>query len=746
MIAQRADNAPLDSLEFTAKRRKTGLHLVFAINSETVAHYCNGFVASGPIPDGQEIPTNLHADAIALHNRGWHPLPLGGADGKQLLETQITGYSPNDATPDEIRFWPSKFGARWRNTGVRCPIGVIGIDADDYESHGKTKTGLATIAEHESRFGEKLPATYISTARLGGSGIRWFRVPDDWRGPGVLRRADGAAGDVELIVRTHRYGTVPCSVHYSGAPYRLYGPDGREIVDGLLPSPDALSELPQSWRDGLAALCPAKARGKRFNREEIELWLDAYTGSDYAHGLQQVVKRLHRLIDDGTKDRHHAMVDCLPLALKEVRAGGYPGREAERRLRGEWLAIIAGAPNHDEAEFDAMLPWAIGQAEADDHAGRWARMCRNYGEDTRDYTGLAADVPFHTESGEAAASEPRRRNAPLDLRQLRTTPPQPISWLLPDVLAHDSYVSLSAAPGTGKSVLTRAIAADASLGRSAFDPSHAVEPAKVIYLDAENGQDWWRAGLDSMGAPMDLPNLSVVCYPDVGGLDTAKGAGEFRALIADLADELGGVDLVVLDTVSRFIDGGENDADTWSQFYRLAIQPLRDQKVAILRLDHLGKDADKGPRGSSHKLSDVDADFRMTVARAGSDDLTLTLGKRRRQHFAQTLTVTRKDGPLRHELRMSPASFVVRTADGKVTTVDPDTNALVVELDRTDIDPALSRRNAQAAYMQVGGALSAGVQVWAAAVRFRKERAKQPKSDGTENDSDAGGGDDDGSK
>jgi len=265
----------------------------------------------------------------------------------------------------------------------------------------------------------------------------------------------------------------------------------------------------------------------------------------------------------------------------------------------------------------------------------------------------------------------------------------------------------------------------------------------VIYLDAENGEDWWRDGLNSMAAPMELPNLKVVCYPDLGGLDTEKGAREFIALIDDLAAEMDGeVDLVVLDTVSRFISGGENDADTWSQFYRLAIQPLRDQKVAVLRLDHLGKDADKGPRGSSHKLSDVDADFRMTAARAGSDDLTLTLGKRRRQHFAQSMSLRRRDEPLRHELQPGAASFVVRNGDGTVTAMDPDTRLLIDDLDRLDVGTSIGRDKAQAEYLRAGGLIAARNDIWAAAVKFRKERAKLPNSNRAEKDSGSDGRED----
>lgn len=143
----------------------------------------------------------LHG-AFLLHKQGWHPVALGGDNGKKLLASGITGYSPNDAAPDDFQFWPAWFGARWRNLGVRCPIGVLGVDVDDgySDKNGRLKRGLATVADYEKRFGAELPATYMTTARLGGSGIRWYRVPDAFVGPGALRQFDTRKpGDVELI-------------------------------------------------------------------------------------------------------------------------------------------------------------------------------------------------------------------------------------------------------------------------------------------------------------------------------------------------------------------------------------------------------------------------------------------------------------------------------------------------------------------------------------------------------------------
>lgn len=690
------------------------------------------------------------------------PLP---AKAKNPPPIGWTGRSAGFATDDQVSEWSDDPAFAYGNLGLHLgwPVTVdgtdyevIGIDVDHYDDNGKHKRGGDQLDDLAGDYG-RLPPTWVSTARAERgdwtSGIRFYRVP---RG---LAFRGSAAADIEIIQKSHRFAVVwPSHNPKTQTTYRLFCPQSwSEHGQALIGPPDVteLPVLPDRWVDYLtqgrmrdsarpidsdSSLAQLSAWAERQFGDstvlcdgmaaELDLWKKAIADEATSHDkVRDAHWNFVRLAAESHTGWLTAINEVTEFWIQDVTARD---KREHGELRREIFRSLTGALRKTKAEHGSQ------------HYGKATHTCESMSHESdvksmtlRDRDGdVARAIPIR---GRAMADDPvseRRRNAPLNLRQLRTEPPQPISWLLPDVLARDSYVSLSAAPGTGKSVLTRAIAVAASLGRSAFDPAHGVEPAKVIYLDSENGQDWWRSGLDSMGAPLDLPNLSVVCYPEVGGLDTAKGAREFLALIQSVAADMDGqVDLVVLDTVSRFIDGGENDADTWSQFYRLAIQPLRDQQVAVLRLDHLGKDADRGPRGSSHKLSDVDADFRMTAARAGSDDLTLTLGKRRRQHFAQALSVRRRDDPLRHELSTGAASFVVRTADGTVTMLDPGTNTLVADLDRLGIPVDLGRLKAQAAYAGARGALTASNQAWSAAIKFRRERASQTKTHETENDS-----------
>lgn len=150
-----------------------------------------------------------------------------------------------------------------------------------------------------------------------------------------------------------------------------------------------------------------------------------------------------------------------------------------------------------------------------------------------------------------------------------------------------------------------------------FLNDHPQEPVRVLYLDAENGQEQVQERFLSFGAgPAAMGELRYASFPPVRPLDTAGGGADLAALV-----KATGAQLVVIDTVSRFISGLENDADTWLSLYRHTLLPLKRDRVASVRLDHFGKDKERGGRGSSAKTQDVDHVWELTYE--GSGELTL---------------------------------------------------------------------------------------------------------------------------
>lgn len=180
-------------------------------------------------------------------------------------------------------------------------------------------------------------------------------------------------------------------------------------------------------------------------------------------------------------------------------------------------------------------------------------------------------------------------------------------WLLEPIFADGRSHALYAAAKTGKSYLILAAAAALATGR-AFMAQPAGDPVHVLYVDYEmTAQDIHeRLELFGYGPDDDLSHLHYALLPSLPPLDTAEGG---QALLA--AATAVSARFVVIDTMSRAIMGDENDADTFRAFYRHTGLALKQANMGWMRLDHAGKDATKGMRGSSGKADDVDVVLRL---------------------------------------------------------------------------------------------------------------------------------------
>ncbi|MGQ4351959.1 AAA family ATPase [Streptomyces drozdowiczii] len=150
------------------------------------------------------------------------------------------------------------------------------------------------------------------------------------------------------------------------------------------------------------------------------------------------------------------------------------------------------------------------------------------------------------------------------------------------------------------------------------DRAHA--PIPLLYVDAENGhQDIQERFLSYGAGPGRMGLMSYASFPPIRPLDTAGGGTDLLDMVKDCEAQL-----VCLDTVSRFISGPENDADTWLALYRHTLLPLKRAGIASVRLDHMGKDGERGARGSSAKTQDVDHVWELRAAGGGSLSLRRT--------------------------------------------------------------------------------------------------------------------------
>jgi hypothetical protein len=180
-------------------------------------------------------------------------------------------------------------------------------------------------------------------------------------------------------------------------------------------------------------------------------------------------------------------------------------------------------------------------------------------------------------------------------------------WLLEPLFADGRAHALYAGAKTGKSYLILAACAALATGRP-FLGHPGGEPVHVLYVDYEMTPQDVRERLVEFGygPDDDLSHLHYALLPSLPPLDSEEGG---QALL-ESALAVRAV-FVVVDTTSRAIQGDENDADTMRAFYRCTGLKLKQQGIGWMRLDHAGKDATKGQRGSSAKNDDVDVVVRI---------------------------------------------------------------------------------------------------------------------------------------
>lgn len=278
--------------------------------------------------------------------------------------------------------------------------------------------------------------------------------------------------------------------------------------------------------------------------------------------------------------------------------------------------------------------------------------------------------------------------------------PEP-DWLCEPLLLAGRAVALFSPAKAGKSLLCLEIAAALATGRPVLGNA-ARDPMHVLYMDLENTEDDLRERLTdlSYGPDDDLSRLHYLSFPTLPALDSKRG-GHHLARIA----EHYGAQLVVLDTVSRVIEGEENDADTFRALYRHAVMPLKAAGRAVLRLDHTGKNLERGQRGSSAKVDDVDAVWQLVARPGGVLDLTRTHSRNR--HGAGAITITRLTDPLRHMPSTSALAADVRAA--------------IELLDRLGLPIEYGREKAKRALAEAGERI--GNDLLTTAIRERKRLA-----------------------
>lgn len=212
-------------------------------------------------------------------------------------------------------------------------------------------------------------------------------------------------------------------------------------------------------------------------------------------------------------------------------------------------------------------------------------------------------------------------------------------WIVEPILPARRLVAIYSPPKVGKSLLMLEIAVGIARAVQVLGVTPD-RPRRVLYIDFENDPKGdIRERLKAMGEkPQNLDNLVYLSFPTMAALDSAQGGHELMAAVQAYSCEV-----VVIDTVSRAVAGEENENDTWLAFYRHTGRALKAAGIALIRLDHTGKDETKGQRGGSAKSGDVDAVWRLS--KVTETTFQLTCEANRLPITEKTLVLHRETSP-----------------------------------------------------------------------------------------------------
>lgn len=281
-----------------------------------------------------------------------------------------------------------------------------------------------------------------------------------------------------------------------------------------------------------------------------------------------------------------------------------------------------------------------------------------------------------------------------------------VDWLVEDVLEAGRLTALIGPAKSGKTLLVQEVVLALVSGRGDVLGQGVPRRRRVLYLDQENSQIDWRARMEAFGysGDDDLSGLDLASFPGLD-LTSAGGASQLLQTVDQTAP-----DLVVLDTSSRFIRDNENDSKTWHAMCNETLAPLKGLGIAVVRIDHTGKDPERGARGSSAKSDDVDVAYQL---KAADGWVWLTRTHSRQGYGLDTLTLRRHQTPrLSHE----PATPNPTAARNAEVVAD-----VVARLDELGVPDDAGRRVAAQALQDADGSAVAKARL-GDAVRVRKER------------------------
>jgi AAA domain len=362
-----------------------------------------------------------------------------------------------------------------------------------------------------------------------------------------------------------------------------------------------------------------------------------------------------------TKDSPQAIEDNFPLSWEEILSPhGWTKCGENENGSGLWSRPGKGCgEGHSATTNPYGVPVLVNFSASDELPSGpgnkltklkvWAHL--NYGGDLKAAKeALRKMVKLSSDDLTKVAS--RFAETRINWESLWTDVNSEPDWLVEPLIERGRQVAVFSEAKAGKSLAMLEWSLALAIGKDPVSKEDGRKPVRVLYVDKENTKEDIRGRAGKMGYEGQiLEHLFYYSFPDFAWLDTEQGGLELYAL-AKYHD----VELVVIDTLSRVVEGEENNNDTYHNFYKHTGVRLKADGISLVRLDHSGKDVHKGMRGASSKTTDVDEVWQLIV---DNDDVVFTRTHSRTHHGVDRIEFTRIDEPfLHHEIRSNAMTFV----------------------------------------------------------------------------------------
>lgn len=574
---------------------------------------------------------DLGSQALMYGSLGWQLLPCFGIENGKCNCGNPHNDSSSAGKHPIISEWPSKSTSEstqlkeWfndtnqNNLALSCMgSGLVVVDIDPRNG------GDESFLELEQWLEGAIPKTVTSLTgeyTIKGRKTRGRHLYFNAGSDSHFFKDFSKLGFKGIDIKFNGYVLLPPSKHISGVDYCW--------ADGLSPFEISVADLSQEMREVMV-----KSKSKSQNLDHTVL--SAYTFDTKSTLIatsaakRELEKQVIRVTHQNIQGQRNVTLNEAAFVMGQYIAGGQIStNEVLEALTN--AARIAFAGEDAESEISSVLRLTGGGLAA--------------GALMPIYEASFLKTLTKTEVDSTDESEFLDKLNIVNWRDVWEDTSEEV-WFVDGIICAERGHTIYSAPGVGKSLLVREMSACLATGKPVLGLS-AKDPIKVLYIDHENiPKSDIRRSLINMGFSWEEleANFTLMSFPEFTPFDLPKGGQELRRALEILKP-----DLVVIDTLSRAVQGKENDNDTWIDFYNYSGKILKSMGIAYIRIDHTGKNSDAGPRGGSAKMGDVDLVWHLKEIVADKK-FRLTNEKKRVPLSTVDYKISRELAPLRHQI------------------------------------------------------------------------------------------------